>query len=143
MSKIIHGLKGTPTYKSFDSAKQRCTNPNKDYYEKYGGRGIKFLFRSVQELVDDIGLRPEGMTLDRIDVNGNYEVGNVRWATVKEQNNNASSNRNITCMGKTQTQSQWAEEYGMSVQTLRHRLKAGWDTEKAITTPIKRRKDNA
>jgi hypothetical protein len=83
-----HGLSGTRTYRSFSEAKQRCTNSNNPDYPQYGGRGIEFRFQSVEELVADIGLRPVDKTLDRIDPNGHYEAGNVRWADDKQQANN-------------------------------------------------------
>ena len=76
-----HGRKHTPEYKAYMSAKERCTNPNKDNYACYGGRGIKFLFKSFEEFFAELGERPSGLSLDRINNNGNYETGNVRWAT--------------------------------------------------------------
>ncbi|MCH7553932.1 MAG: hypothetical protein IIC82_08050 [Chloroflexi bacterium] len=82
-----HGLSNTPTYESWRNAKQRCTNPNYTQYHDYGGRGIECRI-TVEELVQDIGLRPDGTTLDRIDPDGHYEPGNVRWATRKVQANN-------------------------------------------------------
>jgi hypothetical protein len=83
-----HGLSGTPIYRSFYDAKQRCTNPTDPDHARYGGRGIKFRFKSVTELLAEIGDRPAGKTLDRIDTNGHYESGNVRWADATEQANN-------------------------------------------------------
>ena len=70
-----------PEYQSFCNAKNRCTNPNCPRWEDYGGRGIKFLFTSFEQFFAHIGPRPEGTTLDRIENDGHYEVGNVRWAT--------------------------------------------------------------
>jgi len=83
-----HGLSGTPTYKSFNEAKQRCTNPKHPDYVRYGGRGIEFRFQSVTELVAEIGERPPGTSLDRPNNNLHYQAGNVRWAYPKEQANN-------------------------------------------------------
>ena len=71
--------------------KQRCLNPRNSAYFYYGGRGIKVCDRwnnSFENFLEDLGERPEGMTLDRIDPNGNYEPGNVRYADAKTQNNN-------------------------------------------------------
>jgi hypothetical protein len=83
-----HGLSDRPIYRSFNEAKQRCANPKNPDYPQYGGRGIEFRFKSVTELLAEIGDRPAGKTLDRIDTNGHYESGNVRWADATEQANN-------------------------------------------------------
>jgi hypothetical protein len=74
-----HGLHGTGVAKSFQKAKARCRDPRNNRFHHYGGRGIEFRFGSVQALFDHLGHRPEGMELDRIDPNGHYEPGNVRW----------------------------------------------------------------
>jgi len=83
-----HGLRRKKIYLSYHGAKQRCNNPNAPRYEDYGGRGIEFRFKSIVELFNYLGDRPEGLTLDRIDNDGHYEIGNVRWATYSEQNRN-------------------------------------------------------
>jgi hypothetical protein len=83
-----HGLSDKPIYRSFNDAKQRCTNAKDPDYAQYGGRGIEFRLKSVTDLFAEIGDRPAGKTLDRIDVNGHYELGNVRWADATEQANN-------------------------------------------------------
>lgn len=72
----------------FQNAKRRCQNKNDTAFKDYGGRGIKFLFQSIEELKEVLGPRPDGMTIDRIDSNGHYEKTNVRWATILQQNRN-------------------------------------------------------
>jgi hypothetical protein len=83
----------TPEYRAYQDAKQRCTNPNSVRWYTHGGRGIKFMFNNFGEFFDYVGPRPEGMTLDRIDNDGNYETGNLRWATPSQQ---MSNRRNYT-----------------------------------------------
>jgi hypothetical protein len=83
---VKHGGAKTLEYKIFKSAKGRCVNPNDPKYSDYGGRGIKFLFSSFQQFIDHIGWRPSrDLSLDRKNNDGNYEPGNVRWATSSEQ----------------------------------------------------------
>ena len=83
----------TPEYRAYIDAKSRCNNPNCGRYYTHGGRGIKFLFKSFDEFFAVVGPRPEGMTLDRINNDGNYEAGNLRWATPSQQ---MSNRRNYT-----------------------------------------------
>jgi hypothetical protein len=83
----------SPAYQSFAAAKQRCNDPGAENYPDYGGRGIKFLFPSYEQWISELGPRPDGHTVDRINVNGNYKPGNVRWATAKEQRHNQRKRR--------------------------------------------------
>lgn len=81
----------SPEYKSYDSMKERCLNPKKDNYDSYGGAGITICDRWIESFIafyNDMGARPEGHTLDRIDPAGNYEPSNCRWATYSEQSSN-------------------------------------------------------
>lgn len=80
-----------PSYHSWYNAKRRCTNPTDKRFARYGGRGISMCDRWLNDFhafVEDMGIRPEGMTLDRIDNDGNYEPSNCRWATPKQQSQN-------------------------------------------------------
>jgi len=90
---------------------------------------------SFEQFLADLGERPAGTTLDRIDVNGNYEPGNVRWATAVEQQNNKRNNRRITFNGCTMTLAQWSREVGIKMCTISDRLERGWSVEDALTKP--------
>lgn len=78
----------TPTFRSYQNARRRCTDPKDIGFKYYGGRGIKFLFTSFEQFLADVGERPKGKTIDRIDNNGNYSPGNVKWSTPTEQIHN-------------------------------------------------------
>ena len=89
----VHGMSFTSTYMSWTAMKKRCLNPNHVHFDRYGGRGILICSRwldSFQNFLADMGERPEGTSLDRIDPDGDYEPGNVRWATAREQRHNWS-----------------------------------------------------
>jgi len=80
-----HGMTGTPEWSAYKDARHRCRNPKNKRYADYGGRGIEFHFESFEEFLEELGRRPEGTSLDRINNDGHYEKGNVRWATPHEQ----------------------------------------------------------
>lgn len=94
-----HGGSGTRTYTTWKSMRDRCNNPNSTVYEFYGGRGISYdsRWQVYENFLEDMGPRPEGMTLDRIDVNGHYTKENCRWATNEEQGlNKRAQARSVT-----------------------------------------------
>lgn len=116
--------------------RQRCHNPNFIYYHNYGGRGITVCdewqdFHTFEQwaYANDYS---DDLTIDRINTNGNYEPSNCRWTTMKVQTNNKRNNRLITYNGKTQTESQWADELGISFTVLRNRLHKGFPLDKAF-----------
>lgn len=129
-------------YHSWQTAKERCHNPNNPGYQFYGKRGIVMCAKwrqSFQAFYQDMGPRPEGMSLDRIDPNGNYEPGNVRWATDKQQQRNKRSNRLVTYKGETMTVVDWAERLGLSYVALTHRLNRGWKIDRAFHQALQRK----
>lgn len=114
----------------------RCNNPNATGYSYYGGRGVKVCdsWIDFKNFLADMGNRPEGTTLDRIDSNRHYSKDNCRWATPKEQANNTSKNVLISFAGYTKTLSEWANEIGIKPNTLQYRLYREWSIERALTT---------
>lgn len=98
--RVTHGMSDTPTYKSWCNMTKRVLNPKYPFYRDYGGRGITICerWRSFENFYEDMGPRLEGMTLDRADNEGNYEPGNCRWATMKQQaNNTRRTKRKLPC----------------------------------------------
>lgn len=137
-----HGASGytiTKAYRSWRHMVQRCTNPNKPEYHRYGGRGVKVCdrWKSFPEFLEDMGNPAEGMTLDRIDSNGDYEPSNCRWATRKQQGANTCRVINITYNGETRNIREWAAHLGMKYRTLTQRLNTyHWPIDKAFNAPI-------
>jgi hypothetical protein len=133
-----HSKPSTPEYDAFHSARQRCNNPNATHYEAYGGRGIKFLFESFPQFLKCVGPRPgPEYSIDRFpDKNGNYEPGNVRWATRKQQQRNMRSNRMLTLNGETRPLTEWAEIRGLKPCTVDSRLRKGESVEVALRTTL-------
>jgi hypothetical protein len=141
-----HGQYGTPLYRVWNSMKQRCENPKTERYERYGGRGIKVCeewldFNCFFEWSMDNGYA-EGLTLDRIENNSDYEPSNCRWTTVVKQMNNRSTNHFLTYDNKTMTIADWGRETGINPAAINKRLRRGWAIEKALTKPLQERSDN-
>ena len=118
MPRIIHGLTKTSIHDIWRSMRQRCLNKKNKAYKNYGGRGIKVCkeWESFEIFYKDMGERPEGMTLDRINNDGNYEKSNCRWATDAEQTNNTRANILLTFEGMTKNVAQWARFKGFNIQ---------------------------
>lgn len=131
---IMHGLTATKLYKVYNGMKNRCCNKNASNYEYYGGRGIKVCNEWVDNFKNfyDWAINNdyhEGLSIDRIDTNGDYEPNNCKWKTSKQQCNNKRNNVHLTYNGKTQTLSQWAEELGTNYNTMASRYYRGWEVE--------------
>lgn len=141
---IIHGEsqggKHSREYRAYRGAKRRCNNPNSKDFTNYGGRGIQFRFTSFEQFLAEIGRRPrKSYSLDRIDNNGHYEPGNVRWAAPKTQGRNQRTNRMITFQGQTRCLSEWSEMLGIHQSTMFKRLYYScWSVEKALTHPVRK-----
>lgn len=132
-------------YNIWNGMKNRCFNEKDKNYKNYGARGITV----CQQWKEDYGLfrkwamengYNDNLTIDRISNNGNYEPSNCRWATREEQNNNTRQNHYIEYNGKVKTLSQWATYYGLTRSCLKGRIRKGWETEKALTTPQRNKK---
>lgn len=138
-AKIKHGNtinnKPSKTYNSWSSMKQRCTNKNNPKYKNYGERGIDICDRwinSFENFLNDMGEKPENLTLERIDVNKGYSKENCCWANSKTQANNKTNNNFITYKGLTLTVSEWADKLKIPFLTLRMRLHRNWSIERAF-----------
>ena len=119
-----HGMSDSSTHRSWRSMRQRCTDRNHRSFRDYGGRGITICERwnSFENFLADMGERPNGMTLDRRDVDGPYDVSNCRWATAKEQQNNKRNNHLVEYAGEKKTISQWADDFGIKQNSLYYKL---------------------
>lgn len=136
-----HGMSRSPEHDCWRAMINRChCGQGRPSWMYYGGRGISVCERwrtSFENFLADVGFRPgANYSIDRIDNDGNYEPGNVRWAKVEVQANNRSNNRKVTHNGLTLSISQWAKRLGTSRQAIFHRIEAGWSPELAVSTPI-------
>ncbi len=135
------GMSTHPLYHKWKAMRERCRYSKNKAYSHYGGRGITICdewrgdFMAFYDWAMTHGWEP-GLTIERIDVDGNYCPENCKFATMKEQGQNKTNSLLITIDGITKTQSQWCEEYGINKTTFRHRLERGWDAKKALTEPI-------
>jgi hypothetical protein len=134
-----------PEYRSWRSMRTRCLNTRSQYYASYGGRGVRICERWQGEdgfanFLADMGKKPTPKhSIDRIDNDGNYEPGNCRWATKRQQVNNRRATRFVECRNRRLLVSEWARETGLSPECIRARLRSGWPAERAVSTPLRGR----
>lgn len=146
MRRIVHGHacrgKISREFSSWMHMKTRCYNEKDDNYPRYGGRGIKICERwleSFENFLDDMGLQPEGLTLERIDNDGDYGPTNCRWASPKEQARNRMDTVFVKHDNKTLCLKDWAKELGISPITFYSRWYRGWGIERIASQPVIKR----
>lgn len=125
--KVKHGMAKSPLFAVWTSMKARCENPKNGAFHRYGGRGICVCERwqTFENFLADMAPRPLGMTIERKDNNGNYEPGNCRWATRKEQANNTRRNHFVQTSFGPMTIAQIADHAGITVVAVNYRMKRG------------------
>jgi hypothetical protein len=136
-----HGGSRTKLYKVWTSMKQRCLNEKCSVFEGYGGRGITICdewldYETFRKWAVSTGYK-NGLTIERKDVNGNYEPGNCEWIPQSKQSMNTRSNRIINFNGKSQTLKEWSVETGINYDTLFGRLRKGWSIKRALTERVR------
>lgn len=131
---ITHGMDGTPTYNTWAHMLTRCRNPKHKQFSHYGGRGISVCERweKFENFFEDMGMKPEAMSLDRIDNDGNYEPSNCRWATSKQQNRNQTNTKFAIIDGMKIAMAELAEQHKVSRRRLAARLRRGLSIEQAL-----------
>lgn len=137
---MIHGKSNKERlYQTWKNMRQRCNNPNRSDYKRYGGRGITICdewndYNTFRDWALSNGYS-DNLSIDRIDVNGNYEPSNCRWVDGIIQANNVRNNRIITFENSTYTMAEFARKIGISYPSLQHRLDRGWSIDKIAQTP--------
>lgn len=134
-----HGMSKTKTHIVWKSMRNRCNGPSQDSYHLYGGRGIRVCERwdSFENFLSDMGECPQGYSLDRINVNGNYEPDNCRWIPLKRQAHNTRRSRVLRFSGEDLTMADWSEKLGISTMLIWWRLNKGWSVDRALGTPVR------
>lgn len=133
LSSVTHGKTETSEYSTWTDIQTRCNNPKSTSYPNYGGRGIRVCIRwsrSFAAFLQDMGPRPEGMSIERENNDGDYEPSNCHWASRLEQSNNRRTNVNLTVNGVTKTAKEWAEDIGLKPATLYRRIRCGWSKDR-------------
>ena len=122
-----HGYAGTPTYETWQAMKNRCCNKNQPVYKNYGARGITICdkWQTFEGFLEDMGERPDGLTIERVDNNKGYSKDNCIWATIEQQNRNTRQNKFITHGGETLCMKDWARKTGIPYPTIQDRRRKG------------------
>lgn len=134
-----HGMKGTSTYCSWKHMRRRCSDPKNKDFPNYGGRGITVCERwqnSFKNFLADMGVKPDGFTIERKNNLLGYFPENCKWATKADQNRNRDYNTIITIGAESHCMAEWDRRLGASAGTIRHRLKRGWSQIEAATIPV-------
>lgn len=136
--KTTHGMSDSPAYRSWRCMMSRCYNDKDIGWKSYGGRGIKVCdeWHDFLGFVADMGQPLEGMSIDRVNTDGDYAPGNCRWADRVTQSNNKRNNRRIAFDGEEKTLTEWARKIEVSPETLKRRLDKGWPIDRALSTPV-------
>jgi hypothetical protein len=137
-----HGKSNTRIYKSWAHMVARCNNPNDNAYKHYGGRGITVCdeWTTFEGFYKDMGSSyRDGLTIDRINNNGNYEPSNCKWSTYEEQGNNKRNNHIIEYNGISKSIAQWEKELGYPKDLISAILRRKWSVDRAISTPYIKR----
>lgn len=135
---LKHGMCRTAEYRAWSGMRDRCNRKGNAAWRYYGGRGITVCERwqSFENFLQDMGLRPSRQhSIDRINTDGNYEPGNCRWATKKEQSNNSRANNIISFQGQQRTLAEWADHTGIPRNTIKLRQRRGWPIERMLSEP--------
>ena len=135
-----HKMTNSNEFKIWQAMKTRCYNQQTTRYKDYGGRGITICNEwknSFETFYEDMGKRPKGLSIDRIDNDKGYFKENCMWATQKQQARNMRTNRNIIYKGEVFCLTDWAEKLNIKKQTLASRLRYGWSIERAFTQTVK------
>lgn len=141
--KVKHGYSNKERlYQTWKNMRRRCCDPKNKRWEQYGGKGITVCpewndYSKFRKWAMESGYTDD-LTIDRIDVDGNYCPENCRWADAKTQANNVSRNRIVDVKGQKMTMAELADSLGMSYSAVQHRIERGWDINKIISTPQRR-----
>lgn len=141
---LRHGESHGPTWRSWKSMHDRCYLRAHKSWKDYGGRGIAVCasWHVYENFRAEMGERPAGTQLDRVDNNRGYEPSNCRWSTPRQNANNRRSSVFLEFMGERLTVMQWARRIGVGHDTLSGRLEKGWSVEDALTRPLKQQRNS-